>query len=590
MLQGTDRLVLEEPGTPVGRRHHIRGAVFLCLLLVGFCVVVTRLVYLQVFKHEEYRWRASRQQTKFSIVYARRGTFYDASMRPLVLSEAVQSVFVSPVEVEDLEGTATALAGMLGLDRAKLAEELEQRADLDFMWVKRRVTQEEAEKTAQAKLTGVHFKTEYRRRYPQGNLASQTLGWTDIDNRGLEGLEGLFDKELRGVDGYQRTECDVGRHAVVTDKAEYVPVRHGTNIVLTINLEIQRIVEEEADAVDEKFGPESLTIIVMDPHRGTILAVCNRPTFDPARPADVPAEARQNRAVIACYEPGSVFKPFVMSRLFDLGKGTPSEKIFCENGLFRVPGIKRTLRDHDAYGWLTLSEVIEKSSNIGMAKVGLALGKDDLYKAVRGFGFGQRTGVEMMGELAGRLTPEARWSGYTVTSVPMGQEITVTPMQLINAFNVFANGGWLLKPSVVEAELDSEGKIVKQLCAPERIKRVISGRTAATMVDIMHKVVLQGTGKAAQGGEYSKAGKTGTAQKASETGGYSHTKFVASFLCVAPVEDPRITVLVLVNEPRKGPSYYAASVAAPSAANIAERVLKYMKVPPSVSEDRRRTL
>lgn len=588
MLQGTDRVVLEGPTTPVRRWHHLCGAIFLLMLVAGFAGVLVRLVLLQYVRHEQYRELAVKQQTMFRNVRAHRGIVYAMGMRPLVVSEPVQSVFAAPVEIENLRSTAGTLAGVLNVDEEQLYRRLLKCSEMDFAWVKRRLSDEECKKLAQLNLPGVHFRTEFRRRYPQGNLAAHVLGWTDIDNRGREGLEALFNSDLAGRCGYERTECDSRRRAVVTDKAIFHEVIHGASVVLTLDVGIQRIVEQELSVLVERFDPVSATVIVMDPHTGRILALSNRPTFNPARPAASPAEARQNRAVMASYEPGSVFKPFAMATLFDLQLGTPGERVFCENGLFRIPGRSRPLRDHHHYGWLTMSEVIEKSSNIGMAKVGLALGKEQLHRTVRNFGFGATTGIDMPGEISGTVTPFRKWNIYTLTSVPMGQEIAVTPLQLLNAFNVFANGGWLLKPAIVEAVLSTDGKVLRRLRAPERVRRVISSRTASLMVaPIMHNVVTRGTGKSARDGLYTKFGKTGTAQKADETGGYSHTRFVSSFLCGGPTEDVKLTVLVLVNEPRKGLSYYASTVAAPTAGRIIERALKHMGVPPSVRDAHR---
>lgn len=579
MLQGTDRLIPEEPATPIERWHRFRGAIFLFVLTMGFFAVVMRLAYLQCVASAQYRELATRQQTAFRTMPARRGTVYAAELRPLAVSQPVESVFAVPVEMKDRALTAVRLAKVLRLNAGELRKQFDERPDSEFVWVKRRVSDQEYAAVDALQLEGVHFRMEFARRYPQGHLAPQVLGWTDVDDSGREGIELLFDKELTGRDGYEKTICDSRRRAIATDQAVFRAVEHGCSVVLTLDVDIQRIVEEELDAVVKEHNPVSVTAIVMDPHTGRILACGNRPTYDPTRPGDFPPEARQNRAVIASYEPGSIFKPFVMSALFELKLGTPTERIFCENGLWRIRA--RRLRDHSPYAWLTLAEVIQKSSNVGMAKVGMTLGEEQLYRAVKAYGFSQKTGVQMPGEVSGYVTPFDSWSYYTVTSVPMGQEITATPLQLLNAFNVFANGGWLLKPQAVEAVLDADGKVKWRLQAPERVRRVISEETASEMVDpVLRNVIVSGTGKSANIGVYDKFGKTGTGQKA-QPGGYSHTRFVSSFLCGAPVEDPKLTVLVLVNEPRNGASLYGGTVAAPTAARIIERALSLLGVPPS---------
>jgi cell division protein FtsI (penicillin-binding protein 3) len=321
------------------------------------------------------------------------------------------------------------------------------------------------------------------------------------------------------------------------------------------------------------------TIIVMETKTGRILALDNRPTYSPAFPGRVtdPTQ-RLNRAVCAVYEPGSIFKPFVMSAYIENHLGTPTDRIFCENGFFKYLG--RRIHDVHPYGWLTYSEVIEKSSNIGMAKVGLQLGASRIFPTITAFGFGKSTGSGLPGELGGILTPFKSWSYYTVTSVPMGQEIAATPMQLVTAFNTIANGGVWVKPQVIDGISDADGKVVYQFTGPATTRRVISKESARTLIEMMMGVLTRGTAKSANFGDYVKAGKTGTAQKTDKAGGFSHSRFISSFLCMAPADDPKVSVLVLVDEPRSGGAYYGGTVSAPPAVRIVEKTLKYLGVEP----------
>ncbi len=413
----------------------------------------------------------------------------------------------------------------------------------------------------------------------QGPVAPHIIGHVNVDEQGQEGLEAALDRDLRGMDGFERLPCDGLRRPIFGEEARFKPVVHGSDVRLTIDSEIQRIAGDEADEIVKTYNPVAVVIIVMETKTGRILALENRPTYNPSFPARLTEpSARLNRAVCAVYEPGSIFKPFVMAAYLDAHLGTPADRIFCENGLFRIKG--RRIHDVHPYSWLTISEVIEKSSNIGMAKVGLELGASRIFPTVSSFGFGKPTGSGLPGELGGIMTPFKSWSYYTVTSVPMGQEIAATPLQLVTAFNAIANGGVWVKPQVIDGITDSDGKVLYEYDGQGPSHRVISRETARTLIDpMMMGVVLRGTAKSANFGDYSKFGKTGTAQKADAQGGFSSSRFVSSFLCGAPSDDPKISVLVLVDEPRAGKSYYGGTVSAPPAARITEKTLKYLGVP-----------
>ena len=570
--------------TRLSKWHHFRGAVLLCLMLVCLVALSVRLVDLQILQHDYYSDIADRQQTMKRRIVAQRGTIYDRKGRTLCVSVPVDSVYLVPLEMprEHLFSVSTVLSHILKLDAVALRREMLKRRDKQFMWVKRKVSKQEVETVRNLKLSYVGFRSERVRDYPEGKLAVHVIGSTNIDHKGIEGIERTLDKHLSGEDGFQQLECDGRRRPILTDRAEFKPVVHGRDVRLTIDGEIQRIVENELRLACEKRNPVSATIIVMEVKSGRVLALANFPTFDPAKASEDDAKGRLNRAVSACYEPGSVFKPFVMAAYIEDGLGRLEDQIFCENGLFRIG--RRRLRDHHAYGWLPLSEVIERSSNIGMAKIGLALGKARLFSIVTAFGFGNSTGSGLPGEISGIITPFRKWIDYTVTSVPMGQEIATTPMQLITAFNALANDGTLVKPKIIESITDRDGRVRFKLENPEVGRRVVSIEAARTVVNPMMTDVVageDGTGRQAAGGIYSKFGKTGTGQKV-VNGEYSNYRFVSSFLCGAPVSEPRISVLVLMDDPRRGNSYYGGTVAAPVAGRIVERTLRYLRVPPDM--------
>ncbi len=572
----------DSPGERLDKWHRFRAVMLLSVLLMGFTGLAIRLFYVQILDHNAYVRMARNQQVMERPIMARRGAFFDLRGRPLCVSVPVKSVYIVPSEVEldKVQLVAFALSRVLNVNQVELQNGMLRRWDKQFMWAKRLVTEDEAVQVQKLGFRGVQLLTEYRRTFPQGPLAAHVIGHVNIDEQGQEGLEAVLDAQLRGRDGFERLECDGARRPILTDRAQFRPVVHGSDVRLTIDAEIQRFASDEADDLVKQYNPVALTIIVMETKTGRILALDNRPTYSPAFPAKVtdPTQ-RLNRAVCAVYEPGSIFKPFVMAAYLENRLGVPTDRIFCENGLYKYRG--RRLRDVHPYGWLTVCEIIKKSSNIGMAKVGLALGANRIFPTITGFGFGKSTGSGLPGELGGLVTPFKSWSYYTVTSVPMGQEIATTPMQLITAFNAIANGGVWVKPQVIDGVSDADGKVIYQFAGPATTRRVISKETARTLVDpMMSGVVTDGTAKSANFGDYPKFGKTGTAQKTDPQGGFSHSRFVSSFLCGAPVDDPKVSVLVLVDEPRKGGVYYGGTVSAPPAARIVEKTLKYLGVEP----------
>ena len=556
----------------------LRARLCLGLLVTGFALLALQLYRIQVTDHQRYLDLARRQQVTYEVVPARRGTIYDRKFRKLALTREVKSCFVSPVEVRDPAAVAGTLGQLLGVDAQGLRETIERRRERQFVWVKRHLSDRETARLEMLDLPGVHLRTERQRVYPGRTLASHALGFTDIDGRGLEGLERRFDSLLTGSPGRRRLYRDGRRRCRPAGVRDEEPAQNGYDLVLTLDLAVQSIVEEELDRIMRQWGPRSATIIVAEVASGDVLALGNRPTFDPNQAGRWPAEARLNRAVASAFEPGSVFKPFALAAALEGGVLDLDDELFCHLGYYQ-PRRALALHDHKPFGWLTVREVVVRSSNIGMALVGEATGAQRLYRMARDFGFGERTGVELSGEVAGTLYPPSRWNPTSLTRIPMGHEVSVTALQLLTAFNAIANDGVLVPARVVRAVMDRDRGVGRRLEPPPG-RRVLTPAVARTMLrEVLADVVREGTGRQARLTTYQVAGKTGTAQKLVD-GSYSHTRFVSSFLCAAPVERPRISVLVTVDEPTAGPSYYGSTVAAPSAARVVEETLLYLQVPP----------
>ena len=559
-------------------RARLLGGCMLCVFaLLGF-----RLYHLQYAEAARFQEMAARQQGSYVVLAARPGNIVDSRGRTLAASIEVDSVFADPAQIEDRLRAARALGGALGLDASSLLELLERKADKRFVWIKRRVSRHEATTVRWLGLPDrwVGTTKEFLRVYPQGMLACHVLGHRDIDNVGRDGVERRMDAYLRGQAGRRYFLRDARRRVLAIDHARSVMPVHGKTVVLTIDSVIQHIVEEALDQVMAQWKPTSASAVVMDPTTGEVLALANRPAFDPNRMADYPAASWRNRAIMDIYEPGSTFKPFVASIALDRGLVSLSERFFCHHGVYAMG--RRRLHDHHPYGWLSFPDVIIKSSNIGMAQLGERLGNARMYEGLRAFGFGHPTGIDLPGETAGQLHPLARWTSYSTGSIPMGQEIGLTPIQLARAWCALANSGRLLTPKTCRGVTELDGTSLKDWTKPTEVGRALSAPVARTMVDpILTGVVEQGTGRRARLTEYRVWGKTGTAQKRRPDGrGYSHHLHVSSFVAGAPAHDPKIVVVVMVNEPTVGTTHYGGTVAAPAVGQIIRKGLNYLQVAP----------
>jgi len=547
----------------------LRFGLILVLFLGLLAYFFFRLVIVQFFRADFLSRLASRQHTFNIELEPQRGGIYDRNMRPFAVNVATYSLYAIPPHVKDRSAVVEGLTQLLGLDPDFILGRLER--PKQFVWLARKLDWDKMQAVEGLKLSGLNFIKETKRSYPNATLGSQMLGFAGLDNVGLEGLELAYDTYLRGTPGWTYVLRDARqRHLSVTDVVQ--PPLDGYSLVLTIDEVIQFVAERELDKAFKKYKAKGASIVVMDVATGAILASASRPTYDLNAPGASPAAARRNRVVTDFFEPGSVFKIVTATAALNEKAYGLDDKIFCENGAYRIAN--HTLHDVHEYGWLTFLEVIGQSSNIGTTKVAQKIGPDKVYEYAAAFGFGVKSGSGIHGEVGGILKPVSRWSKTSIGAVPIGQEVCVTSIQLAAAVASIANGGMLMRPFVVKEVIDKKGEPLRRF-GPQVVRRVMAEETAATMRTIMSWVVEKGTGRRARSKIAPLAGKTGTAQKVEPTGGYSHSKFMASFIGFAPAQDPRIAIVVVVDEPR--PYYYGGVVSAPVFKAVAEDVLKYLE-------------
>jgi cell division protein FtsI (penicillin-binding protein 3) len=539
------------------------GAAF---LLLGF-----RLFTLQVLQHGELEKRAIRQHQRSIFLEGERGTIYDRRGRVLATNLEVPSIYAVPTSIQGSDQVGLELARVLKSDLTSVKRRL--REDRNFVWIARKVTPERAKAVSDLKIDGIGFVMESQRFYPNRHLMGHLLGFAGMDNQGLEGVELAYDSYLRGEKGLLWMERDALGETIFPSGLGHVAPSRGRDIVLTIDEVIQYITEQELDRVVQQVSAVSGSIIVMNPKTGEILAMAVRPEFNPNILSRHDPSEWRNRAITDLYEPGSTFKIVTAATALEEKLVTPAERINCEEGSFQIGG--EVFHDPVKEGVLTFSEVIQRSSNIGTIKIGTRLGAERLYQYAKTFGFGEKTGIDLLGETAGTLRSPHNWSKRSLASIAIGQEVAVTPIQLITAASAVANGGQLMRPYLVSKITEHDGPVI-QTIVPELRRRVISQETARQLTQILEGVTRKGgTGEKAALETYSVAGKTGTAQKAdSKTKAYSSDRFVSSFVGFVPAEDPEIAILVVVDEP-KGVSW-GGSVAAPVFKNVAEQTLLYL--------------
>jgi cell division protein FtsI (penicillin-binding protein 3) len=532
--------------------------------------ISTRLIYLQLSRHNNLVERARQQQQDSVDTMPQRGALLDRQGRELARSIDTTSFYVAPDEITDadsLKSTVNSLARLLNLDAKELSQQIEQAkaARRRFLWIARRVDVDQASNIVSLNLPGVHSRSEPKRYYPNGSLASHVLGYVGLDGIGLGGVEHFYNEKISGEPGRLFIERDSGGRAYESFE---IPAKSGQTIVLTIDQSIQYKTEQALAAAVKQSRAKSGTAIVLDPGTGEILALANAPSFDPNRVGAAPAEARRNWALENIYEPGSTFKIIAFSAAIEKGLVKPQDKIDCQMGAITVAG--RLVHDHHSFGTLSIAEALAKSSNVAAIKLGIRVGDGTMYDYITRFGFGSRTGIELPGETVGILRPVRRWQQSSIGSIAIGQEIGVTPLQMVSAFSALANNGLRVAPHVVREIRTSNGDTLYRARPEER--RVISSQTAVALRGMLEGVTLNGTAKKAQLDGYTAAGKTGTAQKIDpKTRSYSRTKHVASFVGFAPVGNPTVVIIVVIDEPAG--AYHGGDVAAPVFRSIAEVVL-----------------
>jgi len=542
-------------------------------LLVWSLVILARLFDLQVMRHSELLDKALRQQQHIVNIVPHRGVIYDRQQRELAISVDVDSVAAWGSQIKDPKAVAQTVSRLLHMDRDEVESKL--LSTRGFVWLKRKLDKPEADALRSLDIKGLEFIKECKRFYPKRELAAQVLGYVGLDNEGLGGIEHYYDSRIKGSPGHFFVLVDARHHRYGRKESSR---SSGDDAILTIDENIQYIAQKALDAAMEQTHSEAGTAIVMNPRSGEILALANAPNFNPNNYKAFSPEYWKDRAVQSIYEPGSTFKIITVAAALEEGLTTPEEVIDCQMGAIVLAG--HTIHDHERLGALTVSQVIENSSDVGAIKLGLRLGDKRFYKYIRTFGFGSLTGVDLPGEARGIARDPSQWSKISVGAISMGQEIGVTPLQILRAVATIANDGVSTRPFVTRAIIDSSGKWVSSN-SPQST-RVISPRTAATMKKMLEGVVLEGTGRKAKLQGYTAAGKTGTAQKTDpQTGRYFANKYVASFVGFTPVNDPELAIIVVLDSP-SGYLHQGGQVAAPVWKEIAEQTLRYLNVPPEL--------
>lgn len=542
-------------------------------LVVAFFLILMRLVNLQVLQAAELTVKADRQHQKSVSFEGARGTIYDRQGKVLAMNMEVPSVFGVPASLEDPSRTARHLSPVLHVRAGELEKKLRQ--DKHFVWLARKVEPEQGRKLERLTLDGIGVVMEGRRFYPKGPLLSHVLGFAGMDDRGLEGLELRYETFLRGEKRTVVLQRDALGRVVFPKGLNERGVTAGDSLTLTIDEVIQYIAEKELDEAVNRANAKSGTIIVTNPKTGAVLAMAVSPRFDPNTVAALSPDRWRNRALTDSYEPGSTMKVILAAAALEEKVMAPGTMIFGEHGQMAVANTM--IHDHEKSGWMTFAQMIQRSSNIGAAKVGMALGGWRLYDYLKEFGFGEKSDIDLPGEVSGLLRGPREWGRRSVASISMGQEIGVTPLQMVMAVGAIANGGLLMKPYVVSEVRNTKNLPVAQT-KPQIRRRVISSETAGTLTRLLEGVVTDGTGGKAAIPGYRVAGKTGTAQKIDpRTGSYSSTLLVGSFVGFMPAEDPQLAMIVVIDEPHG--EGWGGVVAAPVFRKVGEQVLNYLGIP-----------
>ena len=561
-------------------------AVLTCFGLVSvFSLYSFRLIDLQILKHGEYSAIAAEKHVHKAVIYAWRGKIWAARHEVLADNLPVGLAVADGTHIREPEALARSVAPDLEMDPADLTEKFTKakQTNSKYVVIKKDVPEEKATVILavmrKAKVQGLYFDPDFRRIYPNGALLSQVIGTIDHDRRGILGIEKTMESCLRGQNGFRFIEEDRTGNELPQYRGIETAAKNGCDVTLTIDLGLQNIIENQLDAACEQYKPKMATIVVMRPQTGEILAMASRPTFD-CNAGTGAGQEQKNRPIADMIEPGSTFKIVVTSAALEEKLVTPNTTIYCENGHYEYGG--RVLRDAHPMGTLSVHEILSKSSNIGAAKLALQLGESRFYDYIRRYGFGEKTGIQLSGEIQGLVNPPQRWNKIDITRIPMGQSIAVTPIQMITAMSAVANGGNLVKPLIISQVTDPDGRPIATF-RPQIVRRVISAATSKKVVAALKDVVRKGgtaTGAAVPG--FIVAGKTGTAQKINPKGGYLEGKYVCSFVGFMPADDPRFTMLVLLDDPvvKEGIAY-GGTVAGPVFSKTAQKVAEYLDLRPT---------
>lgn len=591
-----------------------RAAVIMGTLCVALAGMIGRVAYLQTYNREKTINSAERQQHITEKLISRRGSIYDANGCLMAGTIQTQTVYVDPqfmlecyqggdpIEEDaprprrkpaeartlvQMDEDIARLARLLDKEPFALSKLISEKFESRYVKIAENLDEKAVEEIQKLNIPGVGVHPQNQRYYPMGAIAAHLLGGVGKDDtgqaeKGLEGLELKFNRELAGKDGAQRVLKDARRRAIAVAAEDYFPPQHGQHLLLTLDTNIQMIAEQELARTCTDFKANRGEIIIMDPRSGDVLALANWPSFNPQNLEDSPQAVRRNRCLTDPYEPGSTFKPFLAGPALR-DRTTKVSEVFALRGKTYVTPYGRRITDVHGYDQLAFWDVLVKSSNIGMSMLGERMGNAKLHAAIRSFGFGKTSGIELPGEDPGLVNPLAKWTKYSTESVAQGYEVMVTPLQLARAFCAYANGGRLVTPHIVKGTLTADGKIASRIqpgslaLAPQ----VIDAGTAAEVRRVLCDVVVRGTGTKARSKTWNIFGKTGTAHVSTGKGGYSDARFTSSFMCGAPYENPRIVVVMIIHEPDKALAHYGGTVAAPGAGRAVDRILSYLAVPRS---------
>jgi cell division protein FtsI (penicillin-binding protein 3) len=561
------------------QKNRLRLSIARVLFALIFVAVAGRAFQLQVLEGDRLKRLGERQHLKEWIVLPKRGAVLDRDSEPLALSLEAQSVYARPHRIQQREGVARSLAKILNLTLADVRQKLF--SDKPFVWIKRQISPVEADQIQALNVDGVGMFYEPHRYYPQGQLAGQVIGFVSRDSEGLEGLELQYNDYIRGETGSSIIERDALGRRVLAQGVEGLRIPPGGDVHLTIDTSIQHLAEKELEATIIKNRAKAGVAIVVEPFTGEVLALANYPSFDPNNFSKESAQQRRNRAIADSFEPGSIFKTILAAAALEEGVVGKDDLFYCEMGKYAFGG--KVIHDTHPNGWLPFYKILQVSSNIGFTKVAEKLKKDRYFRYIERFGIGQLTGIDMPGEIPGLLRRPESWSTVDLATHAFGQGVSVTPMQMVMAYAAVANGGFLMRPYVVSRVVSPNNEVLVQN-QPHVVRRVISQKTSQLLASMLTEVTSEGgTGTMANVEGFEVAGKTGTAQKADLAhGGYAAKKRVASFVGFVPANNPRLVVLVLVDEPEV--NVYGGIVAAPAFRDIARGALRHLAVAPQKSD------